>query len=87
VTGRGRPRADRLALVERVALLLLDDPSLTANAIQLIVGARRVEVLRAVRAARSLLEANPNTDYLSGSASPNGRFPYPESGCSGEAPR
>jgi hypothetical protein len=51
----GRPRADRLALVEKVAALLLADPTLSANAVAAAVRARRAEALRAVRAIRPFL--------------------------------
>jgi hypothetical protein len=80
VTRRGRPRTDRLALLERVVRLLLDDPTLSANEMQVIVGARRGDVLRVVKSARALLEANPCPAPQSGPASPQGRFPFSERG-------
>jgi hypothetical protein len=57
---RGRPRIDRLDLVQQVAELLLADPTLSANAIQARVPGRRADVLRAVRLLRPLrAEAAP----------------------------
>jgi hypothetical protein len=50
----GRPPADRLALGEQVALVLRDDPDVSANAVHRRVGGRRSDVLRAVRAISPL---------------------------------
>jgi hypothetical protein len=75
-----RPRADQLALVERVALALRDDPGATANAVYQRVGGRRRDVLRAVRAIRAAALPLPT---LNGRAT---RFPNAESGkCAGRS--
>jgi hypothetical protein len=80
---RGRPHADRLALLEQVVRLLLDDPTLSANRIQLIVEARRVDTLRVVRAARALLAADHFSVSTLDAASPPSRFPNSQSGTPG----
>jgi hypothetical protein len=48
-----RTRADRLAHVEQVAAVLVDDPHATANAVLSPRRGRRRDVLRIVRAIRS----------------------------------
>jgi hypothetical protein len=75
---RGRPRSDRLALVERVAGILLAEPDLSANAVQTRVRARRRDVLRAVRALRA---GEMPRERPAGRAT---RFPKTESGNSGD---
>jgi hypothetical protein len=55
VSRRGRPRVDRLRLLERIAPLLAGDPSLSANRVQAVVGGRRADVLRIVAALRAAL--------------------------------
>lgn len=51
----GRPRSDRIGLVERVAAALKAHPDASANEVVRMVAARRSDVLRAVRLVRSLL--------------------------------
>lgn len=48
----GRPRADRITLLEQIVEELLRDPDASANTIQRRVAARRHDVLRAVRSLR-----------------------------------
>jgi hypothetical protein len=62
VSRRGPKQRDTLALVEHVLALLDGDPALSANRIVALTGARRQDVLRAVR----VLRAAPT------------RFPIPE---------
>jgi hypothetical protein len=50
----GRPRNDRLVLIERVAGELAADPTLSANQICRNIGGRRGDVLRAVKLLKSL---------------------------------
>jgi hypothetical protein len=53
MTGRrGRPRSDRLDLVERVADLLYREPDATTRRVQAVVRANRADVVRAVRILR-----------------------------------
>jgi hypothetical protein len=79
---RGRPRADRIGLVEEIDELLRADPNLSANQVQKIVGARRAAVLRVVRILRPR-ELRPGSSSAFGQASPeNGAevVPYIGSG-------
>jgi hypothetical protein len=69
-----RPRRDSLALVEHIAHILADDPGASANRVYRLVGGRRCDVLRAVRAIRA---AQVSRDDASGRV---GRFPNAESG-------
>jgi hypothetical protein len=80
LNGRGRPRADRVALLEKVVALLVDDPSLSANRVQFLVEANRAETLRVVRAARTLLGVDPCPKSGSDSPSPSTRFQKPQRG-------
>jgi hypothetical protein len=50
---RGRPRGDRLELLERIVPLLVDEPILSANEILAIVRGRRADVLRVVAVLRA----------------------------------
>ena len=56
-----RCRPDRSAAMEaRVAELLAEDPTSTANQIHRVLGGRRVDVLRAVRSVRAgQVDASP----------------------------
>jgi hypothetical protein len=74
---RGRPRGDRLDLLERIAPLLVEDPGLSANEVQLAVGGRRADVLRCVRIVRETLRADQRP------SAPPSRFPKGQSGLSG----
>ena len=58
---RGRPRADHLDLVERIAPILADDPGIPANEVHRQVGGRKTDVLRCVRALRAVLRSNTVT--------------------------
>jgi hypothetical protein len=73
---RGRPGADRLSLVEQVIALRLQEPDLSANEIQRRVGARRSDVLRAVKILRGVAQSDRS------SSSPERWFPFRESGAS-----
>jgi hypothetical protein len=82
VRRRGRPRADRLVLAERVADLLRAEPGISANEAQRRLRARRADVQRVIRLLRA---AGPRDDDsavspLAGAAT---RFPYSETGCFG----
>jgi hypothetical protein len=76
MTRRGHPRADRLALVEAIVVVLREHPELSANDVQRRVCARRADVLRVVRALRDgQVVPEPPPDRPS-------RFPYSErAGC------
>lgn len=50
---RGRPRADRVALLERIVAELAESPEATANELARRLRARRTTVLRIVRALRA----------------------------------
>ncbi len=69
----GRPRSDRLVLVERVAELLAVEPELNASAVHRRIGGRRTDVLRVVKALRVV---SPVQD----TKTPQRRFPNPRSG-------
>jgi hypothetical protein len=56
----GRPARDTLALVEVVAMMLAENPSMSANAICRLTGGRREDVLRVVRALRTTSTRFPN---------------------------
>jgi hypothetical protein len=68
-----RPRSDRLQLVERAAEVLRADPTLSANAVHHLIGGRRRDVLRVVRAIRTV---TPDRDV----SRPPSRFPNDEAG-------
>lgn len=74
---RGRPRSDRLALVEQVATILRAEPDLSAAEVQRRVRGRRDDVLRVVRILRPAGE--PRHD----AATPVTPFPNRESGKNG----
>jgi hypothetical protein len=71
----GRPRADRVQLVEEIVALLLEDPGLSANAIVLRCGTRRGETLRLVKAAKRLIRASALADPSEDARGPYPRFP------------
>ena len=58
----GRPRRDTIALFERVFAALDANPSASANAVAALVGARRQDTLRIVRALRASPTRFPNPE-------------------------
>jgi hypothetical protein len=56
---RGRPRTDRIRNVEKIAELLMDDPTLSANAVARLARIRRQEAIRIVRLLRRLTSRFP----------------------------
>jgi hypothetical protein len=83
---RGRPRADHLDLLERVVATMVEDQALSANEVLEVVGGRRADVLRCVKAVRQALAVDPCSVSTLDSASPCARFPNPQSGGWEEAP-
>jgi predicted DNA-binding transcriptional regulator YafY len=78
---RGRPRADRLDLLEQVVRRLADDPTLSANEVARRVPARRRDVLRyvaALRAAESFAQVRTTNGEGGAGAAPSTRFPNPQ---------
>jgi hypothetical protein len=67
----GRPRSDQLALVERIVVVLLDDPYASSNDVQVLVRGRRQDVQRVLRTIRKLIPSEPL-------GAPASRFPNPE---------
>jgi hypothetical protein len=49
----GRPRSDRLVLLERIAPLFRDEPDIAANEVLRRVPGRRRDVLRIVKALKA----------------------------------
>jgi hypothetical protein len=60
VSRRGPKLRDTIGLAEEIARILADDPTIRANAVVVLTGARRQDVLRIVRLLR------PGSVFLSG---------------------
>lgn len=56
---RRYPKGDRLLLVDRILPLLVENPRLSVDDVQAIIGVRRGEAARCVAAARRAIGADP----------------------------
>jgi hypothetical protein len=72
VSRPGRPRTEQLGLVERVLDVLLREPAASSRRLQLLVGARTCDVLRALRLLLQEVARTPESGSQSLSRPQNG---------------